>query len=238
MLRCLVIFLCLGTILVAANCSVAGTVTPSVQITFTATGNEPGWKLEIGGRQITLLTNNGSTRIIAPRTSPQTTGGTTRYTTEVEGRPLTVRIVNRLCADSMTGMPHPSTVVVSFNNQEFRGCGGNPARLLQGAPWVVEDISGNGIVDGARGTLSFHPDGSVSGRSFCNTFRGNYTLTGESLTITLGASTLMACSPTLMNQEKQFADTLAEVRRFEIGSDGRLILHTNNRQTIKASRER
>jgi heat shock protein HslJ len=206
--------------------------------TFTATGNEPGWKLEITSRQITLLTNNGTTRVAAPWTAPEVTGNGTRYTTDVDGRPLTATIANRPCADSMTGMPHPNTVVVSFDGRDFRGCGGNPAQLLQGVPWRVEDISGQGIVDGAQATLNFAPDGSVSGRSFCNTFRGNYTLTGESLSITLGASTLMACAPALMNQETLFVNMLADVRRFEMGSDGVLTLHTNDGRTITARRER
>ena len=205
--------------------------------TFTAIGNEPGWRLDIDIKQITLLTNNGATRVVAPRTVPQITGDTTRYVATVDGRPLTATIVNRICADSMTGMPHPNTVSVLFNSQEFRGCGGNPAELLQGAEWVVEDINRGGNVAGSRGTLNFAPDGSVSGKSFCNSYRGTYTLTGETLSISPGISTLMACVPeSLMNQEKLFTTLLAAVRRFEMTSDGALILHAGDGRTIRARR--
>ena len=37
-------------------------------------------------------------------------------------------------------MPHPSTVVVLFGGKELRGCGGDPAALLQGAEWLLEHI--------------------------------------------------------------------------------------------------
>jgi uncharacterized lipoprotein YbaY/heat shock protein HslJ len=205
--------------------------------TLTATGNEPGWKLEIAGQQFTLLLNNGSTRVVAPRTSPETTGDTTKYVSTVDGRPLTATIVRRVCADSMSGMPHPNTVVVLFNGQGLRGCGGNPAELLQGAEWVVDQINGAPVVAGSRGTLNFAPDGSVSGKSFCNSYSGKYILTGETLSISPGISTLMACvQVSIMNQEKLFTTLLAVVRRFEIGAGGALILHTGDGRTIRARR--
>jgi heat shock protein HslJ len=144
--------------------------------------------------------------------------------------------MNRSCADTMSGMPHPKTVVVVYGGEELRGCGGRPAELLQGAEWVVEDVNGGGILAGSRGTLHFGSDGSISGRSFCNAYSGSYTLTGEGLSITLAASTRMACTPPLMDQEKVFTDLLADVRRFEVGADGALILHTDDGRTIRAGR--
>jgi heat shock protein HslJ len=233
--------ICLSLISVQTNCGAKPTsiLTPTsveMRATFTATGNEPGWKLDIGNEQIALLMNNGGTRVVAPRPTPEIVGDATRYISTVDGRPLTATIVNRPCADSMSGMPHPKTVVVLFGGQELRGCGGKPAELLQGPEWVVRDINGAGIADGSRGTLNFSSDGVVSGRSFCNTYQGNYTLTGETLSISLTASTLMGCAPLLMNQEKLFLDLLATVRRFEIGPGGALILRTGEERTITARR--
>jgi uncharacterized lipoprotein YbaY/heat shock protein HslJ len=204
---------------------------------FKATGNEPGWRLDIDDRQITLLMNNGGRRVVATRSAPQTDGDTTRYASTADGQPLTATITNRVCSDNMTGMPYPNTVVVLFGGQELKGCGGDPADLLQGAEWVIEDLNGRGIVDSSRGTLNFTADGAVSGRSFCNSYSGKYTLTGETLSISMVASTLMACAPALMNQEKLFTDVMAGVRRFEIGADGDLVLHSSDGRTIRARRE-
>ena len=44
-------------------------------------------------------------------------------------------------------------------------------------------------------TLTFSEDGSLFVQADCNTSRGTYTLSGSQLTISLGATTLMACEP-------------------------------------------
>jgi heat shock protein HslJ len=86
-----------------------------------------------------------------------------------------------------------------------------------------------------RGTLNFGKDGRVTGRSFCNNYGGNYTLTGEGLSIELKMSTLMACLPEVATQEKLFTELLEGAQRFEIDSNGTLVLHSGNR-TLKARR--
>jgi heat shock protein HslJ len=174
---------------------------------------------------------------VAPFSAPQITGDTAKYISAVEGRTLIATIVDRTCADTMTGMPYPRTVTVLFGDQEFRGCGGSPAGLLQGVEWTVENLNGRAIAGSSRGTLIFAPDGVLSGRSFCNSYRGRYALTGEGLTISLGASTLMGCPPEIMDQEKLFTDLLAAVRRFEAGAGGALILHTGDGRYIRLRRQ-
>lgn len=51
-----------------------------------------------------------------------------------------------------------------------------------------------------------------------------YELTGEGVSIVGGASTMMACEPSLLEQEHRFLDALAAVRRFEVAPDGALVL--------------
>ncbi len=63
-----------------------------------------------------------------------------------------------------------------------------------------------------------------------------YTLTGEGLTVSKAAGTMMACAPALMQQESLFLDVLQNVRRFDLASDGALILQTDDRRTITARR--
>ena len=107
---------------------------------------------------------------------------------------------------------------------------------LQDGVWAAEAMDKEKIVSDAEGTLSFTADGTVSGRSFCNSYNGRYTLSGHSLTIGRVASTKMACPPPLMELERLFADILTHVSGFELTEDGALILHTEDGRTMTARR--
>jgi heat shock protein HslJ len=149
-----------------------------------------------------------------------------------------VTIVDRLCVDTMSGMPRPNRVTVLLDGRELNGCGGDPAVLLQGAEWVVEDIAGAGIVDGSRATLNFGADGQLAGSGSCNRYSGSYMLTGEGLSVSSKtAMTMMACVPALMQQESRFMELLSQVRRFRLGADGALILESDTGGTITARRQ-
>jgi uncharacterized lipoprotein YbaY/heat shock protein HslJ len=226
----------LGTLMMTRVSSAPSASAPNSS-TLTATGNEPGWRLEIGAREMTLLLKNEN-RVVVTKPEPEVSGDTKRFITTANGRPLNATVTNRRCSDTMTGMPFPYTVVVLFDGQEFKGCGGKPEELLQGAEWIIESLNGVAIpAGGARGTLRFDSNGTVSGKSFCNMFTGTYALTGETLTISPRASMLMACLPDAENQERQFNDLLGTVKRFEITEDGSLVLHTSDQRTIKARRQ-
>ncbi len=110
------------------------------------------------------------------------------------------------------------------------------AALLQGREWVVEDIAGKGVVEGARPTLNFGADGRLAGRGSCNNYFAKYTLTGEGLTISQAGGTMMACAPAVMNQESLFLDILRNVRRFDLSEDGALVLRADDGRTITARR--
>ncbi|MCO5107389.1 MAG: META domain-containing protein [Burkholderiaceae bacterium] len=203
---------------------------------YRATGNEPGWRLDITARTMTLLADDGRTRIEAPTPLAEPGEGFTRFRAPAAGVGLVATIFERRCADSMTGMPYPDTVSVAFAGRTLNGCGGDPATLLRGDEWVVEDLRGGGVVDRSRPTLAFGADGRVSGRGSCNRFTASYALTGEGLTISRPAATMMACAPALMQQERLFFDLLAQVRRFTIEPTGALVLHAADGGTITARR--
>ncbi len=203
---------------------------------FRATGNEPGWKLEIGDTRMAFLADNGQTRIEVPPPVAETTAEFRKYRAKTGSHELTVTIFERVCTDTMSGMPYPNQVAVVFDGRELNGCGGDPAALLQGAEWVVEDINGAGLVDRSRATLNFGADGRISGRGSCNTYTGQYSLTGEGLTVSKTAMTMMACVPALMQQEDLFLDVLKNIQRFTLSPDGALILHTADKRTITARR--
>ncbi len=203
---------------------------------YRATGNEPGWRLDITAHTITLLVDGGRIHVEAPTPIAEPGEGFTRFRAAAAGAGLVATIFDRRCADSMSGMPHPNAVTVTFAGRTLTGCGGDPATLLRGAEWVVEDLAGRGIVGGSRATLAFDADGRISGRGSCNRYTATYALNGEGLAIAKPASTMMACAPALMQQEQLFLDLLAQVRRFSIDASGALVLYAGDGRTITARR--
>lgn len=203
---------------------------------FRAKGNEPGWTLDIDGERMSVSIRNGERRLVAATPAAQRADAYTRYAARVDGTDVTATIFDRRCKDTMTGMPHPNAVEVVVGAEKFEGCGGDPATLLQGREWIVEDIAGGGVIDRSRVTLAFGADGRVAGRASCNTYTAQYTLTGETLTVSPAATTMMACVPALEEQERRFLGALRDVRRFELSDTGALVLHTADGRTLTARR--
>lgn len=202
---------------------------------FRARGNEPFWNLEITRDRLTFRTLEGST-VNTPAPRPEPVSGGVRHAARTEAHDVVATVMDRACADNMSGMPYPNTVAVVVDGKEYRGCGGEPAALLRGKEWVVEDIDRSGIIDRSRVTLNFDDKNRVYGRAGCNTYNGGYTLAGEGLTVTSPASTLMACAESLMRQEQRFLEILGSVERFELSETGALILHAAKGRTITARR--
>jgi uncharacterized membrane protein/membrane-bound inhibitor of C-type lysozyme len=93
---------------------------------FRATGNEPGWVLEISERtRIDLSYDYGASRIQATASEPVDDQAAMRSTWEaiVDGEPLRVEITGVDCTDSMSGERFESTVVIYLGDRELTGCG-------------------------------------------------------------------------------------------------------------------
>ena len=56
--------------------------------------------------------------------------------------------------------------------------------------------------------------------------RMTYEINGKQLTIQPGGTTMMACPPALMNQERKLLDLLPTIRQFRVDATGALILQT------------
>jgi heat shock protein HslJ len=240
MLRVLKIaVICVALPTTLASCSTGGAQAQSpatAGTAFRATGNEPSWRLDIGSAEMTLLTNFGQDRLVATTPIAQVSHGTTKYVARTGQGELTATIIDQLCVDSMSGMPHPQSVTVVVGGQTLTGCGGDPASLLQGAEWTVVEIGGAPLVAGSQVTLAFAPDGHLSGHASCNRFMSEYTLSGEGLAISKGAGTMMMCDAALMDQERTFLAVLGGVKNFSIAADGTLLLNAADGRAIKARR--
>jgi heat shock protein HslJ len=218
---------------------VAGTPPAAAPLAaFTATGHEPGWRLDIVGGRITLAADYGATRITLPSPPGTAVPNGRTYAGKTGHHHVTVTILDGPCADAATGMPHPNTVEVVLDGRTLRGCGGDPASLLRATAWVVESLDGAAVRGGAPITLRFGDDGRVAGSASCNSFNARYAITGDGLEISQAAATMKACLPDVMTQEGAFLNALGAVERFETTAAGGLVLHAANSRRIVARRER
>lgn len=95
---------------------------------------------------------------------------------------------------------------------------------LGGATWLLEDLTGHGVIDNSHVTLEFKTDGKVSGSGGCNRYSGSATLKGSVITFTPMASTMMACAPALMDQEMRYFAALTRADTVSIDKTGALLI--------------
>lgn len=97
------------------------------------------------------------------------------------------------------------------------------SRSLEGNLWGLEAYAtAEGemaqVPSGAEVTAYF-AEGQVSGNNGCNNYAAMYEVEGDSITVTLGPSTLMACPPPLDEVETQYMANLAAATTFSIEDD-------------------
>jgi len=110
-----------------------------------------------------------------------------------------------------------------------------PGVDLTGPAWSVEGFGLLGFIQGARVTIEFD-GGQVSGTTGCNTYAATYRLNGNALTIGPVATSGKTCTPELMDLERRFLDSIAQVNRAAIGPTGGLVLSTLTGASIRADR--
>lgn len=90
---------------------------------------------------------------------------------------------------------------------------GTTAQSLVGTRWLLEDLSGRGVIDRLQSTLAFPEPGRVAGVAGCNSFTGQLLLTGEQMALSGLASTRKACQPAVADQETRYLESLSQARR-------------------------
>ena len=70
------------------------------------------------------------------------------------------------------------------------------------------------VPDPQNYTITFNTDGTVAIKADCNNVSGNYKMSGSDLTITLGASTLMACGDN--SQDTIYLASLSKVSSYAV----------------------
>ncbi|WP_295818844.1 META domain-containing protein [uncultured Deinococcus sp.] len=108
---------------------------------------------------------------------------------------------------------------------------GSSAERSLVAPWRLVGGQGEQPL-----TLRFGPDGRVDGFAGCNTFRGQYSVQDDTLSIGPLATTRRACtSPALQTQEQAYLNDLQTTRTFRVGG-GLLTLVTSAGRSVQLAR--
>jgi heat shock protein HslJ len=84
-----------------------------------------------------------------------------------------------------------------------------------GSAWLLEHISGSGVLDSVQATLTFPEVGKVAGNGSCNPFFGTAEIKGDAIKLGPLGSSRMACPEAVMNQETKYLDALQSADRFE-----------------------
>jgi heat shock protein HslJ len=215
-----------------------GTETRGAETILRATGNEPFWQLQIDADSLRFDMLGGDVDLEVTTPQPSAVGGGLNWRVSEGGSTLSATLLERLCKDTMTGMPHPQTVVVFLDGEYLQGCGGEPASLLAGGEWVVERLNVNTLRGEERPTLRFDIDEQrLTGSTACNRYMASYTLTREGLSVGHAASTRRACEQTVMELEQEFLELLAGVYRFSMDNELRLYLHAPGDQYLIARQQ-
>jgi heat shock protein HslJ len=98
-----------------------------------------------------------------------------------------------------------------------------PAEPLVGTAWTVDTLvdgqTASSVPTGVRASLSFTPDGKVTGSGGCNHLGGDYSLSGDAITFGEVRSTLMACADDRGTVEGKVLAVLRGTVRFRIEGD-------------------
>lgn len=259
--------------------SASGALAQPLSAPLLAAGYNPDWTLRIANDGVTLSTDlqlqQPPPQVVAQAAmrssinatqapSTTTTGtippGALAYTTTAAKGALEAVFTPLACTDPILGTLHPYTAEVRYAGARYGGCGGDPAALLQGREWVVEDIAARGVVDRARITLQFGANGELGGRASCNPLEGRYAVNGGSLQLRAAAvpapqkpaaakvpvpplgpegvvPTTKICPPALRRQDAAFFEVLAAISRWDFTADGALALGTIDGRRIVARRQ-
>ncbi|MGB3444244.1 MAG: META domain-containing protein [Actinophytocola sp.] len=104
---------------------------------------------------------------------------------------------------------------------------------LEGTTWALDttlegDVASSMPAGAPEVTLVF--DGKkVVAETHCNGYTAEYTIAGDTITFTPGASTLMACAPEIMAGEKAVADALRDEVTYEITADRLTFTHSSGK---------
>ncbi len=86
-------------------------------------------------------------------------------------------------------------------------------------------------------SLAFDADGKVGGTVGCNSFGGDYTIEGETITFSAITSTLMACAEPIMEQESAVLGSLVDTVNFKVSGNTLTITSADGNSALTFERK-
>ena len=212
----------------------AGAAAPAPSQRYRARGNEPFWSIDYDLGSLAWRSPESPDPVVWGTANRQDRPDGLEIVASREGSTLSLVAVTGPCRDRMSGMPYPHLVSVTIDGTAYEGCGGEALDLLLGKVWTVETL-GDATVEGRAPTLEFSAEGRVAGGASCNRWNASATLDGEGLRFGQAVSTMMACEPAAMAQEKAFLDALATVTRHDVDEAGALRLLAGDTTVLVAT---
>lgn len=206
-------------------------------LSYRASGNEPAWSLEVGPAAMVLVLDAGQRRVKGSPLLRISRDGLQEYTAHAAEAAMQATVTPKICRDSMSGLPRPDRVEVSFGDEHWSGCGGDPESLLVGEEWQIVEVGGAPVLPGVPVTLRFQPDGALTGKTSCNSLTSRFSMSGEGLRLSPLVTTKMACAEPVMQQEKAVLAILADAPKHDFDAQGRLLVRASGGGQLLAERE-
>ncbi|BAU14190.1 hypothetical protein LEP3755_47350 [Leptolyngbya sp. NIES-3755] len=115
-------------------------------------------------------------------------------------------------------------------------CNAQNRMNLENTAWLLEDLSGTGVLDRAQTTLQFDQSNRLTGRGGCNRYFAEFDRQGDRFKVGAIGATKKACSPALMNQETRFFQALQRAERIRFERSFLLIDVEGSDQPLRFSR--
>jgi uncharacterized membrane protein/membrane-bound inhibitor of C-type lysozyme len=100
-------------------------------VDFRASGNEPGWTLEVKeGQQLLYVGDYGAMRLLLENPEKTADNSGFSYRASAGSDLIEVMVSDTPCTDTMKGTPFPLTVELQLNGRFYQGCG-----MAMDYPW-------------------------------------------------------------------------------------------------------
>jgi heat shock protein HslJ len=206
------------------------TVTGKLSRAMAIGGETTGWVIQlesemtIDGKQLSSieLDYHKTGRLEKLQNQRVQVVGTLSHRQGVETGERTILVASSIREAKATGQPKSAQTV--------------PFGLI-GSEWLLEDLSGSGVMDGIQATITFPEAGKIAGNGSCNRFFGSGEISGNAIKLGPLASTRMACPEAVMNQETKYLAALQAAERFEWKAPYLLIYCTDLEKPLRFTRQ-
>lgn len=125
------------------------------------------------------------------------------------------------------GMVGPLVELLRIRRQAAESAPPDGSHELWGTGWILENLAGDGVLDGVQATLELPEAGRVAGNASCNRFFGSVEVSADSLSFGALGTTRRSCTEAVNEQERRYLAALESAERFAI-EEAYLLIYSGN----------